>query len=338
MKNLLAGIIFVLFLAGCTGNDGPPDVSGIKVEIPVERFDQDFFSIDTNNLAAGLTSLQSKYPDFYTDFMQQIVGVSGSEDDPVTLTVSREFLRGYLPVFEFLKKDFRETGWLKADLQKAFQFVKYYFPEYRTGNAVLFLGPFDAPGVAVTGKGLAIGLQQFAGKEFPAYQTMEAQQLFPLYISRRFEPQYIVANCMKAVIDDMYPDKSMSMGLVEQVIEKGKRWWLLDHFLPHEGDSVKTGYTNAQLDFCERNEGLIWQKIITDEKDLFTIEPVVIQSYIGEAPFTRNMGENSPGNIGPWIGWQIIKKFVAANPELSIDQVMKTKPRQILEEAKYKPK
>ena len=200
------------------------------------------------------------------------------------------------------------------------------------------MGPLDAPGVALTRSGIAVGLHQFGGKDFPAYQSMEAQQLFPAYISRRFEPQYIVANCMKAVIEDIYSDRSGVKGLVEQMIEKGKQWWLLGKFLPVTPDSLKTGFTKQQLEWCETNEGMVWNDIITTQKDLYTKDPMAIQNYLGEAPFTQSLGSSSPGNIGQWIGWQIVKKFADKNSSMSVADVLKTDARRILEEAKYKPK
>jgi uncharacterized protein YjaZ len=65
---------------------------------------------------------------------------------------------------------------------------------------------------------------------------------------------------------------------------------------------------------------------------------MVMQNYIGEAPFTQSLGPSSPGNIGQWIGWQIVKKFVDKNSSMSVTDVLKTDSRKILEEAKYKPK
>jgi hypothetical protein len=50
------------------------------------------------------------------------------------------------------------------------------------------------------------------------------------------------------------------------------------------------------------------------------------------------MPQASPGNIGQWIGWQIVKKFAAENSSLSPTELMNTPPRKILTEAKYKPK
>ena len=329
-------LIVILFI-GCTNSKGP-DVSKIKVDIPIERFDKDFFSIDTNNIAAGLKGLMTNYPDFYPDFMQQILGVSGSDTNKITLDVSKLFIGGYLSIYQNLSKQYSDVVWLQKDIQMAFRYVKYYFPNYKTSKIILFIGPLDAPGVALTRSGIAIGLHQFGGKDFPAYQSMEAQQLFPGYISRRFEPQYIVVNSMKAVIEDIYPDKSGGKGLIEQMIEKGKQWWLLDKFLPAKPDSLKTGFTEQQVKWCEANEGMIWNDIITTQKDLYTKDPMAIQNYIGEAPYTQSLGPASPGNIGQWIGWQIVKKFADKSSSMSVTDVLKTDSRKILEEAKYKPK
>jgi hypothetical protein len=98
------------------------------------------------------------------------------------------------------------------------------------------------------------------------------------------------------------------------MIEKGKQWYLLDKFLPGIPDSIKTGYTQQQLDWCRENEGLIWSYIVKNE-DLNSINPAVIQTYIGEGPFTQGFSqEYSPGNIGQWIGWQIVKSLYPKTP------------------------
>ncbi|MBP6589335.1 MAG: hypothetical protein KA229_04450 [Chitinophagaceae bacterium] len=338
MKKITPALLAILFLISCGNKKKLPDVSGIKVDIPIERFDRSFFVMDTTRLEAGLVRLKQEHPGFYDDFMKQILGVSGSPTDTMTLLVTANFFRGYAPIYDSVKKTYNDLDWFRKELEKGFQYVKYYFPTYKTGRAIFFLGPFDAPGVASTGNGLAIGLQQYAGSDFSVYQLPEMIDMFPLYISRRFSKEYMAANCMKAVVLELFPDQSKGKPLIEQMVEKGKQWWLLDQFLPNAPDSVKTGYSKHQLDWCRKNEGLIWAEIVRNE-DLNSLNPAVIQTYIGEGPFTQGMPqEDSPGNIGQWLGWQILKKYLSKNPSLKPEEIMKTPARKIIEEAKYKPK
>ncbi len=336
-KSILFGLLMVA-LYSCKDKSGAPDVSGISVSIPVIRFDQDFFRIDTNDIPGGLRLLQQKHPGFYLDFMQNILGVSGADTNQQTLAVTREFIRGYAPVQQFLNNKFKNTDRLQKELEQAFRYVKHYFPQYKTSNAILFTGPFDAPGVANTNDGFAFGLQQYAGSNFTEYQAPVFQEMFPTYISRRFSPEYMVANCMKSVTEEIFPDRSAGKPLIEQMIEKGKQWYVLDKFLPEAPDSLKTGYSQKQLDWCKANEGMIWSFIVKNE-ELNSLSPAVIQTYIGEAPFTQGMPQDfSPGNLGQWIGWQIVKKFAAKNEKLSVEEIMRTAPSVINEQAKYKPK
>jgi hypothetical protein len=141
---------------------------------------------------------------------------------------------------------------------------------------------------------------------------------------------------MKAVVDDVYQDRSTGKPLIEQMIEKGKQWFLLDHFAPDAADSVKTGFTQKQLDWVTENEGNIWPLVL--KENLYSIEPAVIQTYIGEAPFTQNMPQASPGNIGQWIGWRIVQRFAERDEKLSVQEVMQTPAKAIFEGANYRPK
>ena len=143
---------------------------------------------------------------------------------------------------------------------------------------------------------------------------------------------------MQLIVDDLYPDQSSGKPLVEQMVEKGKQWWLLDKFLPNVPDSVKTGYTQAQLDWCLENEGLIWNYITRNER-LDAIDPATLQTYIGEGPFTQGFSQEfSPGNLGQWLGWRIVQKFEENNTSLKPAEIMVSSARKIIDEAKYKPK
>ncbi len=334
---MLRYILFaiIVLVAGCGNNNNAPDVSAIKANVTIERFEQDFFSLDTLQLTSGLNELNKKYPSFFPLFMQHILQVNAM--DAASASILKNILAAYAPINDSLQIKYKNLGWLKDELDQSFKYVKYYYPNYVLPKVITFIGTLDAPGAIVTQDYLGIGLHQFGGKDFSVYQDPQVQQLYPYYISRRFDIEYITANAMKAIADDIYKDETAGLPLIEQMVEKGKQWFLLDKFLPAKPDSIKTGYTQKQLNWLAENEGNAWA-YITKNENLYSIEPHVIQTYIGEAPFTQGMTESSPGNIGQWIGWRMVQKFAAAKEELTLKQVLETPARIIFEESKYRPK
>jgi hypothetical protein len=341
----LATVLFLLIIGGCKTKDSLPDISKVKLNLSVQRFDQDFFSLDTLQLQQSLGALQQKYPDFLSIFLQRIVGISEPGQVPL-------YYRLYRPIYDSAQLIFKNFETQRAGIEEGLRYAKYYFPGYTPPVKIVpVIGPMNTrEDLARMGNGdytpnfigpdfIGISLQFYLGNRFSLYNDEYfINNVAPLYRSRRFSKEYIIPEVMKLVADDIYPDKSNTQPLITQMIEKGKQWWLLDKFLPKTPDSLKTGYTEEQLEWCEKNEGLIWGYIIKNE-NLYAIDPATIQIYIGEGPFTQGFSEEaSPGNIGQWIGWQIVKKFAESHKDLTPDQLTKTSAKQILDEAKYKPK
>ncbi len=339
---VISGLIFFLF--SCKNDKKEiPDISGIKAEVSFKRFDKDIAKLDSNNVAAGLNELYQQNPQLTTIFLENILGL----DSASTLSGVKRFLNLSRNLFDTINIVFKDTKELEKHFQEAFRYVKYYYPQYQVPAVYTVAGPMDA--LAQSDYGLTpnflrpglmgISLQFYLGKDFSVYQDpFFIQNVAPLYRSRRFSKEYIIADAMQLVVNDLFPDQSSGKPLIEQMVEKGKQWYLLDKFLPATPDSVKTGYTQLQLDWCAKNEGMIWTYIYKNE-DLQSLNPAVLQTYIGEAPFTQGMPQDySPGNIGQWIGWQIVKKFAEKNRSLKPEEIMKTPATKIIEEAKYKPK
>jgi len=334
-KIFLASFIFIC-ACSCKDKKNIPDVSGIKVQLDVERFDKDFFSLDTNNTEASLTALQKKYPAFVNDFLYNILGIEPSPDS-VTKKLSR-FIHDYKPVYDSVQVVFASDEKLQKEIATGFQFVKYYFPEYKLPSHVItFVGPLEGYANVLTSSGLAVGLQLYLGKDFTAYHSDYISEVYPTYQSRRFEPQYIPVNCIKNIIDDIYPETNTDEALAYQMVEAGKRLYTLDHLLPETADSLKTGYTHLQLEGCYENEGMIWNYFIQNNL-LYAKDPSVMRDYMTDGPKTEMLGESSPGFIGQFVGWQIVKKWMSDNSKKTLPELLHTPAKQIFEEAKYKPK
>jgi hypothetical protein len=332
----LSVFVGLFFLTGChPGNT--PDVSGIRVDAAIARFDKDFFAADSTRLVPALDAVQAKYPWFFTDFVRNIV-IGGNTDTLKNVPLIIEsYITHSRPLYDSVLLRFSNLDNVSRQLQTGFRYVKYYFPAYNLPRPVAYSGLIGDPSIALMPQAMAIGLQMYLGANFSAYNTPEAIDKFPQYISRRFAPEYISVNCLQNIALDIYPEKPPGQSLIEQIIEKGKQWWLAGKFLPGVADTLQTGYTAKQLEWCNKNEGLIWNFIIQNN-DVFTTEPTTIQTFIGESPKTDGMPDQSPGNIGQWVGWQIVQKFAKDHDNLSVSQVLQTPARKLFDEAKYKPR
>jgi len=346
MNKCLLSFSLLLFFYACKDKD-VPDVSGIKVNLQVVRFENDFFKIDTTDIQSSIIRLRQQHGNFTNDFLANIMGLlQVSDSSGGSEKAIRQFIRDYMPVKQDVDKTFGNFNAIRDETVKGLQFVKHYFPRYRLPpRLITFIGPMDAYfegslggyGDVITTDALATGLQLHLGSNFPLYHSKMGQALYPTYISKRFAPEYISVNCIKNVIDDLFPDNSASRPLVEQMVEKGKRMYLLDKFMPFTNDTLKTGYTEIQLKGAFKNEGIIWNHFLTNSL-VYNSEPGIIKGFIGDSPNTPEFGTGSPGYIGLFTGWQIVKKFMEKNSEMSLQQLMQTDAKKVFEESKYRPR
>ena len=114
--------------------------------------------------------------------------------------------------------------------------------------------------------------------------------------------------------------------------------YVLSHLLPDAPDSLLMGFTQTQTMWCEDSEYEIW-KFLNDKDLLYKNEFMEKKRYLDEGPTTAGMPEESPGNIGSWIGLQIVRKFMKeTGGKIPLhDLMLKYDARTILAKAKYRP-
>jgi len=339
MVRIIAPFFISLLLFSCKHGDKIPDVSDIKIDITTQHFEQDFFACDSSNIANQMVQLKAKYPGFTDIFFTQIM-----EFDPHLPADSiNRYVGGFLNSFRYLYDSaellYKDFSPYEKEIKNGLQFVKYYFPAYKTPDKIItFIGPVEGTGSFLESDDgiLGIGVQLYLGKSFPLYQAPWFQETYPDYVSAQFEPSYIVINSMKNIITDIYPEKDNDAPLIGQMVEKGKRLYLLSKFLPYKEEYKLIGYTEKQLQDCYTHEAAIWDMFI--QNNLLQInDPDLIKNYIGDGPKTQELGEGAPGNIGSFSGWQIVKKYMQKNDKLTLQQLLKTDAETIFQETRYKP-
>lgn len=337
MRVFISVILLSSFLFSCSTKNKTPDVSGININLTTDRFEKHLFDTTANNLFAYIQKIQSSDAAFTSTYLTTILNVDPAWPADSAANYVNGFIRAYRPVYDSAEKLFHDFTSYENEIKKSLQFVKYYFQKYKLpAKIITYIGPADGYGDILSEAGLIVGLQHHLGKDFHLYKSALVQETYPEYLSSRFSPDYIVVNCMKNIANDLCPKNVNDKPLVNQMIEEGKRLYLLSKFVPGTDEYKMIGFTKKQLDDAYLHENVIWDMFIKNGYLQLT-DKNIIKNYIGEGPKTPELGEGAPGNIGAFAGWQIVKKYMEKKPATTLPQLIAMDEEQIFQEAKYKP-
>jgi len=318
-----------------------PDVDHIQVTLSTQRLDKDLAAIDTNAVAAGLSQLQTKYPDFLNFYLDTLMGfgIEGNFQD--TAAGIRLGLKPFLAhkdirgLFDSVDKHFPETKRIEEDLATGFRYMKHYYPSYTVPKIIYFISGLNQWSVMTLDTTiLGVGLDMYLGDQYPFYSAVQ----IPNYVVRKCKPEYIAANSFQAIYRDRHPFVMEDRKLLDLMIQRGKEQYFLSKMLPETPDSIRFGFTQAQLNWCKANEPDVYNFFIT--KDLFyETSPNKVHRFVFDGPTTAGMPPESPGNIGSWLGYRIIESYIQQHPKMTMDEIFALdNPQKILQDSKYRPK
>ena len=86
---------------------------------------------------------------------------------------------------------------------------------------------------------------------------------------------------------------------------------------------------------CEEHASTLWSTII-QRKHLYTPDRLTTEKYFQEVPCTF-LSDETPGNIGTWIGWQIVSRYMQETQASLPALMQQTNAQELLTLSKYKP-
>ena len=124
------------------------------------------------------------------------------------------------------------------------------------------------------------------------------------------------------------------------MIYYGKKLYLKEKLLPNKNDTITIGYSKQDLTWAQENELYIWKYFIEKEL-LYNTDSKLIRRFLDPSPFSKfylEIDNQSPGRIGRWIGWQIVRSFIKKNPEVKIEDLIFKSSEELFVKSGYKPK
>ncbi|ABQ04825.1 gliding motility lipoprotein GldB [Flavobacterium johnsoniae] len=317
MKMYRFVVVLCLFFLSCDQKTKvEKEVEEIPVDIKVERFDKVFFETKPEDLA----KVKKQYPFFFPE----------GNDDNVWLQKMKEPI--WREVYDEVQKKYANFEPVREEFNELFKHVKYYFPKTKTPKVITVIGEMDYNAKAIYADSLVIvALELYLGREHKFYE-------FPNYLKYNFEERQIMPDVVSSFTYrniPSYPDKN----LISQMIFEGKQLYAKDLLLPQYTDAEKIGYKPEQIKWCEENESYMWRYFLENEM-LYSLDPKLTTRFIVPAPFSKfylEIDNDSPGRVGAWIGWQIVRSYMKNNNVL-LSELLKVNAKEIFEKSKYKPK
>ncbi len=316
MKNLLFFSFFLLLLACQSNKENNFQIDVKPVPVEVERFDVTFFTSKPSDLPV----LKEKYPFMFP---------AGINDSVWNNKIESILLQD---LYKEVQQKYADTDSLTTAFGNLFAHMQYYYPKLKTPKVITAISEVDRDAKAIyTDSLVLISLDCYLGENHKFYTD------FPAYQRKELNRNQILPDIVTSFSEKVVPFHTDNT-LLAKMIYYGKKLFMKDLFLPDYSDAAKIGYTNNQLQWCVENEKQMWSYFI--ENNLLYMNDKKLEfRFINKAPFSKfylEIDNESPGRVGQWIGWQMVRSYMKNN-NVSLQKMLETDVKTLFEQSKYKP-
>jgi len=335
----VAGILLAAIttlLTGCGGREKDATVGEVKAaDVSVKRFEQDLFS-DSLLHGSRHAFLRKKYGSFYDIFVWQLTRLGDQDsiriDENLQAFVSDT---SFMAVYAATQSKYQDFTDYAIRLSAAFKRYEKAFPGKTIPQLLTTISVFSYP-VICDSQHLAIGLDMYLNPGSRFYPTLEPP--LPAYLMRRMRAEYIVSDGIKGWLQSDYAADEAQSDLLQMMVSAGRVQFCLKELLPEEADTLRSGFTEEQMIWCEENEGKVWSYFIESQL-LYNKDMNTMMKYVGEGPTTSGFPKESPGNLGQFIGYKIVQAYMNNHPKFTLQELMgMTDLHRLFLESRYKPK
>ncbi len=318
MERISLVLVFMVIFFSCKKEDQiEKEISKIDVDFKVERFDMAF----ANTSEKDLPKLMETFPFFFPQRIPDSTWVKIMND-----TLQRELNNE-------VEKAFSNFDDVHDDIYSLFQHLKHYDKTFSVPRVITVTSDVDYRNkTIVTDTIVIIALDTYLGSGHEFYEDI------PRYLTQNMKKSQIVSD-LAANYATNYIYQSQRKTLLDEMIYFGKQLYFKDRMIPFKSNAEKIGYTQEQLDWALANESQIWTYFIEREL-LYSTDNSLPGRFIVDAPFSKfylELDNESPGRLGQYMGWQIVKSYMNNNDVLMKDMLQK-EADEIFKNSKFKPR
>lgn len=318
IKKLLFFALSISLASSCGSEEKVnPEIAAIALNLEIKRFDLEF----ANAVPSDLPGLKNEYPYLFPETYPDSIWISRMRD-----TLQQEInteVKGAFP-------DFTDQ---EEDLNLLFRHISHYFPGVKVPKVITLVSDVDYQNKIVYADSLLlVAIDTYLGEGNRLYQGISKFQ------RANMNPGQIAPDVVTE-FSRRYVSAPVNRSFLAQMVYYGKQHYLKDLLLPLKSDADKMGYTQQQIDWANDNEEEMWRYFVEGEL-LFSNDASLPRRFITNAPFSKfykEIDNDSPGRIGQWLGWQIVRAYMKNN-DVSFQEMLVSPAEEIFNKSKYKPK
>ena len=317
MERMVMVLVIIMSLNSCDEKDEKEhEIAQMEVDYELERFDRLFSNAKKNQLP----ELKNEYPFLFSKQIPDSIWY-WRMDDSLQQQLRLE-----------VKSAFDNTIELEDEIEQLFQHLKYYDKTFKEPRVVAITNDVNyRTKVFVTDTIVLIALDNYLGSQHEFYANI------PVYKTKNMKADQIISDLASAYAEN-YIFQSKKRSLLDEMIYFGKQLYFKDQMIPFVADSVKIGYTEDEMNFARDNENYIWEYLVEREY-LYSTDSTLPARFVADAPFTKfylELDRESPGRLGQYIGWQIVKAYMAKT-ETPLMDMLQMDATELFNKSKYKP-
>jgi uncharacterized protein YjaZ len=327
----------ILLMIGCGGCDDKKPLQEVKIveeakniEVKFMRFDDDLFNADLAGSDSACQQLYHKYGGFYCSFIENDLRLAACQSDSVGQLI-QPFInnRDIKETRKAIQTIFTEEKFstLNGELTSCIQHWKHYFPDSLAPSIIYYQSAWNS-NIAAYDSVIGISLDTYLGADHKITKQL-TPEMFPNYKKENMDSKFIVADAMKGWVAWKARSYYEQKDLLSELVFYGKLMYIAEALAPDQPDSIMMSWSASQIDWALKNEWNTW-KVLANEKVMFQTKSFEINKWFADGPFTGATGipQDSPPQLGVWIGWNIVRQYMEKNPTLSLQQLLEEKDYQ----------
>jgi len=318
------GLILSIFLASSCSSQSSNEDSCHLI-----RFDQVLYQYLRQQVSEDALLEHKAFLDL---FGERVIGIGRSDSAGFFDRLRKYFSDpSLMNLYRDEQQIFADVATVEDELEAAFRRLRQDFPEWQYPAVYLHVSGLYQ-NVVVGDSILSLSADKYLGADYPLYA-----RFFYDYQLAAMAPERLAPDMLLGFLMTNLPFQGRTDVLLDRMLYEGQLRYLLSQLLPRRKTHEYLAYNEKQHAWCHKYRKRIW-KTILENHDLFQTNPVAVQQYLTDAPYTAALPVESPPRAGVWVGFQIISSYMQRHPTTSLSELMRqTDYAALLKDSGYKP-